>query len=76
MISSNNCLYTNDPVLKATNSLIYYLNRYVKPHVSVDVLDSIISKASQPVKLYGTAKVHKNNCPLRPVVSMFGMAKY
>ena len=35
-----------------------------------------MSSGSQPGKLYGIAKVHKTNVPLRPVVSMVGTPEY
>ena len=41
----------------------------------------LIPSGSKPGKLYGQAKVHKSNVPLRPVVSMvdtpeYNLAKY
>ena len=63
-------------VLKTENSLKYYINKYVKPKLSADSLVSILPKGSQPGRLYGLPKIHKNNCPLRPVVSMTNCAQY
>ena len=36
----------------------------------------MIPSSSSPGKLYGMAKVHKANVPLRPVVSMIGTPEY
>ena len=68
--------FQDDPVVKSENSLIYYLKRYVKPFVSDAVFNNILPCGSQPGKMYGMAKVHKDNCPLRPVVSMLNTAEY
>ena len=35
---------------------------------------SLVARGSQPARLYGLAKVHKNNTPVRPVLSMPGSA--
>ena len=36
----------------------------------------IFPNGCRPGVLYGLAKVHKQNCPLRPVVSMIGTPQY
>ena len=36
----------------------------------------LTSKGAKPARLYGLAKIHKENTPLRPVVSMPGCAYY
>ena len=38
------------------------------------LLDKLKSMGSQPARLYGLAKVHKVNVPVRPVLSMPGSA--
>ena len=36
----------------------------------------LTSKGAKPARLYGLAKIHKNNTPLRPVMSTPGSAYY
>ena len=60
------------PVCKAEKSIQYYVNRYVKPHVTKDVYTSIYPSGGQPGAVYGLIKVHKDGYPARPVVSMVG----
>ena len=64
------------PVIKVENSLQYYLNRYIKTHVEDSIFSRILPSGSRPGALYGLAKVHKANIPLRPVISMTGTAQY
>ena len=64
------------PVLKTEKSIVYYIHRYVKPHVSKDVYNLLCPSGSLPGAIYGTAKVHKPNTPLRPVISMLNTAQY
>ena len=64
------------PVLKTEGSIQYYLRRYIKPVIPHDVYESIYPTGSRPGAVYGLAKVHKPNVPLRPVVSMVGTAQY
>ena len=63
-------------VIKTENSLHYILNRYVKPFIPKDIFQSLLPIGSQPGRIYGMCKVHKENFPLRPVVSMTGTAQY
>ncbi|KAJ8308911.1 hypothetical protein KUTeg_013785 [Tegillarca granosa] len=41
--------------------------KLVKPYLTSDIYENIASSGSQRSKLYGMAKVHKQQCPLRPV---------
>lgn len=66
----------NHPVVKTENKLIYYLNRYIRKLIPKSVYEFIVPSGSQPGKLYGLAKVHKPECPLRPIVSMIGTPEY
>ena len=61
------------PLIEKENSLAYYIRKYLK---SVEGYAKLISSGSSPGKLYGMAKVHKANVPLRPVVSMIGTPEY
>ena len=65
------------PIVKNEGSIDYYCKTYVKNNV--DLLEdypNIVPSGSQPGRLYGMAKVHKEGSLLRPVVSMVGTAEY
>ena len=49
------------PIIQQENSLIYYVKRYLR---KVDGYTTLIPSGSKPGKLYGLAKVHKDNTPL------------
>ena len=57
------------PIIRKEKSISYYIKKYLKNYDS-KITNSLIPSGSQPGKLYGLAKVHKNECPLRPMVSM------
>ena len=61
------------PIIQKENSIAYYVKRYLR---KVDGYTTLIPSGSKPGKLYGLAKVHKDNTPLRPVVSMVGTPEY
>ena len=60
-------------IIQKENSIAYYVKRYLR---KVDGYTTLIPSGSKPGKLYGLAKVHKDNTPLRPVVSMVGTPEY
>ena len=62
----------NHPIIKTENSIQYFLRKYIRPFVSDDAYKLIYPVGSRPGALYGLAKVHKDNIPLRPVISMIG----
>ena len=64
---------TIHPIIQKENSIAYYVKRYLRKD---DDYTSLIPSGSKPGKLYGLAKVHKDNTPLRPVVSMVGTPEY
>ena len=64
------------PIIQKENSIIRYLKKNVKPFVSESSYNRLVPSGSQPGKIYGLCKVHKDNYPLRPVVSMVGTAEY
>ncbi len=64
------------PIIKNEHSICYFLRTHVKQYVSEKVFKEIMPSGSQPGKLYGLCKVHKDGFPLRPVVSMIGTAEY
>ena len=66
----------NHPIIKTENSIQYFLRKYIRPFVSDDAYKLIYPVGSRPGALYGLAKVHKDNIPLRPVISMIGTPQY
>ena len=71
-----NASSTDHPIIKNENKIKYYLNRYVKPYIDESTYSYILPCGSQSGKLYGAAKVHKHNTPLRPIVASYGTAEY
>ena len=61
------------PIIQKEASIAYYVKRYLR---KVDGYTTLIPSGSKPGKLYGLAKVHKDNTPFRPVVSMVGTPEY
>ena len=61
------------PIIQKENSVSYYVKKYLN---KVNDFEKLIPVGSKPGKLYGMAKVHKNQVPLRPVVSMVGTPEY
>ena len=64
------------PIIKNEDSIDYYCRTYLKKNVPLEDYPSVAPSGSQPGRLYGQAKVHKEGSPLRPVVSMFLTAEY
>ena len=61
-------------IIHKKKSIFYYIKKFLKNYDS-KITNSLIPSGSQPGKLYGLAKVHKDECPLRPVVSMINTSK-
>ena len=55
------------PAITKENSITYYVKQYLK---KVQGWEDFIPNVSKSGKLYGMAKVHKPDIPLRPVASM------
>jgi hypothetical protein len=64
------------PIVKNENSVLYNLRTYLKPFIDDSTFSLLCPSGSLPGKLYGLAKVHKNNHPLRPVISMLQTSQY
>ena len=64
------------PVLQKQNSVIYYINTYLKGYIDEEIVGNITPSGAQPGKLYGMCKVHKADYPLRPVISMINTPEY
>ena len=62
-----------NPIMKEEEKVIETLKQLRKDNkISENLFNKLKPIGSQPPRLYGLAKVHKNNTPLRPVVSMPG----
>ena len=57
------------PIIVKENSIRYYVRKYLKDYGD-EIIKSLIPSGSNPGKLYGLIKVHKDGNPARPVVSM------
>ena len=64
------------PVINKENTIKRFLAKFIKPFVSAEEYVKLIPSGSQPGKIYGLCKVHKEGQPLRPVVSMLSTAEY
>ena len=64
------------PIIAKENSVKYYLETYLMPFIPEDLYRKLVPSGSQPGKLYGLCKVHKEDFPLRPVISMIGSGEY
>ena len=63
------------PIIAKENSIRYYVRKYLKGYGD-EIIKSLIPSGSNPGKLYGLIKVHKDGNPARPVVSMIGTPEY
>ena len=54
---------------------------YKQKHIDMKLKNKLYCSAAQPPQLYGLPKIHKNNCPLRPIsaspdVPCYNIARY
>ena len=62
-----------NPIVKEEERITDILKKLRKENkISENLYDVMKPVGSQPPRLYGLAKVHKDDCPVRPVVSMPG----
>ena len=66
----------NHRIINKEISICKFLTQYIKPWVDFRTYLELKPTGSQPGKIYGLCKVHKEGEPLRPVVSMIGTAEY
>ena len=64
------------PIISKENSIVRSLNKNVKPYMQLDTFSNLLPSGSQPGKIYGLAKMHKEDTPIRPVVLMIRTAEY
>ena len=63
------------PVLKEQERIRDVLKELLEEgKISEKLHEELVPRGSQPARLYGLAKVHKKNIPVRPVLSMPGSA--
>ena len=63
------------PILAEEDNIVEILQELLKKQcISQELYDNLRPTGSQPPRLYGLAKVHKKDTPLRPVLSMPGSA--
>ena len=72
--STNNCKLA--PWIIQENKVIYYCRNYIKSLVDEKTYYKIYPRGSQPGKLYGVVKTHKQNYPMRPVLSAINTPEY
>ena len=66
-----------NPVLKEEEWIIDILKSLkTKEKISENMYNRLRPSGSQPARLYGLVKVHKEDIPMRPVLSMPGTAYY
>ena len=66
----------SNPVIRNEKNIRDYLRSNLHGKISQQDFDRIYPSGSQPGKLYGLCKVHKDGMPFRPVVSMLNTAEY
>ena len=68
---------SKDPTHKYKNRMINILRKWKRNgSISDKLYWKLYPESEEPPKLYGTPKIHKNNTPLRPVVSSCGSITY
>ena len=66
---------TSTHILKLEDKLNRIL-RNIKSNIGDTIYNNIYASGSRPGKLYGLPKVHKDNNPLRPIISSIGTFNY
>ena len=66
---------SNHPIIAKERSIAYYIRKYLK-EFGEETVKNLIPSGSTPGKLYGLIKIHKEDNPARPVVSMIGTPEY
>ena len=63
------------PLIAREQSIRYHIQKYLKPYGN-EIIHYLLPTGSTPGKLYGLIKVHKEDNPARPVISMVGSTEY
>ena len=61
------------PIIQKENFVNYYVKKCLN---KVNDFEKLISVGNKPGKMYGMTKIHKDQVPLRSVVSMVGTSEY
>ena len=62
-----------NPIIKEEERIVEVLKKLKSENkISENLYNSLKPVGSQPPRIYGLAKIHKEGCPMRPVVSMPG----
>ena len=70
-------ILSKDPTHKYKNRMINILRKWKRNgSISDKLYWKLYPESEEPPKLYGTPKIHKNNTPLRPIVSSCGSITY
>ena len=64
------------PLIKRNEKVKEMMKSNIKPYNDSKTYNRLISGGNSAGKLYGTCKVHKENIPLRPIVSMINTPTY
>ena len=67
---------SKDPTQKYKNRMINKWKWKRNGSISDKLYWKLYPESDEPPKLYGTPKIHKNNTPLRPIVSSCGSITY
>jgi len=66
-----------DPTIKREEKLIRHLLKLKRTgSITEQFYDKVRPNGSQPARLYGLPKVHKENCPIGPICSSIGSYNY
>ena len=63
-------------IVKDNSRMADILKKEVKPFIDDLTFSKINKRGGQPAKLYGVAKVHKDNIPLRPIIASYDTSTY
>ena len=63
------------PLISREQSIRYHIQKYLKPYGN-EIIQRLLPTGFTPGKLYGLIKVHKEDNPARPVISMVGSPEY
>ena len=64
------------PTVTEEGRLYRYIYKYLRRYIDEKTYKFISPSGSEPGRLYGTVKVHKDNKPMRPIISTIGSASY
>ena len=70
-------ILNKDPTLKVEKRIASSLKSiHREGHITDQLLDRLTPRYSEPPQMYGPPKVHKDQVPMRPIVSTIGSPCY